>query len=80
MVAKMDEPEVVDVEPIGVRYPIIQVTTDYHTNIGTFHDVKRSDGKTHRFLRFLQMLYYFDREDVCTLWRIYKERFGAKKF
>ena len=26
------------------------------------------------------MLYYFDREDVCTLWRIYKERFGAKKF
>ena len=26
------------------------------------------------------MLYYFDREDVDDLWKLYKEKFGAKKF
>ena len=26
------------------------------------------------------MLYYFDREDVDDLWKLYKAKFGAKKF
>lgn len=80
MIGKREEPEVVDAAPIGVKYPITKVTTGYHTNVGTFHDVMRTDGKTHRFIRFKQMLYYFDREDVEDLWKLYKEKFGAKKF
>ena len=26
------------------------------------------------------MLFYFDREDVCMLWKVLKEKFGATKF
>ena len=80
VVDKMENPEVVDAKPLGVKYPIVKVTTGYDTNIGTFHDVQRSDGKSHRFLRFQQMLHYFDREDIEDLWKLYKAKFGAKKF
>ena len=52
MVGKMEDPEVVDAIPIGIKYPIIKETTGYDTNIGAFHDVQRSDGKIHRFHRF----------------------------
>jgi hypothetical protein len=80
MIGKKEEPEVFDAKPIGVKYPIVKVTTDYDTNIGALHDVERSDGKTTRFLKFQQMLEYFDREDVDDLWTLYKAKFGATKF
>lgn len=43
MVGKMEEPEVVEATPIGIKYLIIKVTTGYDTKIGAFHDVERSD-------------------------------------
>jgi hypothetical protein len=79
-IGKMEDPEVVDAISIGIKYPIVKVTTGYDAKIGSYHDVQRSDGKTNSFLRFQQMLYYFDREDVDDLWKLYKAKFGAKKF
>lgn len=26
------------------------------------------------------MLYYFDKEDICILWRLFKEKYGSAKF
>lgn len=80
VVGKMEVPEVLDAKPIGIKYPIVKVTTGYDTNIGAFHDVERSDGKTTRFLKIQQMLEYFDKGDFDDLWTLYKAKFGATKF
>ena len=67
VVSKMSEPGVVDDFPLGVKHPIINVSYGIHGGSEAYWDIKRTNGKNYRFLSFLQMLQYFDRDDVDTL-------------
>ena len=39
----------------------------------------RADGKFHRFITFDQMLKSFDREDLETLWKLVKAKYGSTR-
>lgn len=80
VVSRMSEPKVVDSKPIGVKHPITSNSSSVNDGSEPFWDVIRTDGRCYMFLRLRQMLYYFEREDVETLWRIMKKKFGDTKF
>ena len=80
VLAPDSEPKITDAIPFDIKHAICDVFTGYSHHHGVFFDVKRTDGTTCRYLRLQHMLWTFDRNDVCSLWYVYKEKYGDTKF
>ncbi|PWA91170.1 hypothetical protein CTI12_AA092580 [Artemisia annua] len=74
------EPKISEEIPLDVKYPICDVETNLIGDIGVVFDIKRSDGTTCRYTKLQHMLWVFDREDVCNLWDVYRQKYGKDEY
>ncbi|GKA23575.1 hypothetical protein Tco_0709608 [Tanacetum coccineum] len=67
--------EVVDVESLATKYPIVDWKTHIIAEDKMYYQIIRADGSDEYYKFFTAMLDDFDKQDVLHLYRLVKERF-----
>ena len=70
------ETKIINTVPLGVKHPILLYTVGIREGNKLMWAFKRTNDLWTHFISFDQMLYFVDSDDVCTLWKLYKEKYG----
>ena len=76
VLSKHKEPEVMNAVPLAIKHPIISYTHRTRDGSEAYWEFIKTNGLYNRFIRFSQMLFWKDRDDVVTIRRLYKEKYG----
>ncbi|GKE31248.1 hypothetical protein Tco_1450570 [Tanacetum coccineum] len=75
-----DEEEVaIDVIPLATKPPTIVEWKNHKEGKKNYYQIIRADGSSKMCLVFSHMLKSFDREDLETLWKLVKAKYGSTR-
>ncbi|GJT53392.1 hypothetical protein Tco_0988446 [Tanacetum coccineum] len=74
-----EEDIVIDVIPLAVKPLSIVDWKIYKEGKKSYYRIIRADGSLKLYLVFSHMLKVFDREDLETLWKLVKAKYGSKR-
>ena len=69
------EEEAIEVEPLATKYCIIDWKVRYQGK-KAWYELMRASGKSQKFIFFPNMIKSIDREDLDTLWKLVKAKYG----
>ncbi|GKC72889.1 hypothetical protein Tco_1118772, partial [Tanacetum coccineum] len=72
-----EEKVAIDAIPLATKHPSIVDWKIYKEGNKSYYQITRAGGKTWLYKVFSQMLKSFDREDLETLWKLVKARYGS---
>nr|GEU43796.1 hypothetical protein [Tanacetum cinerariifolium] len=73
-----DDDVYMEATPLASKVPVVNYQI-HHENNKPYYKIIRADGTHKLFLSFITLLKNFDREDLETLWKLVKERYGLAK-
>nr|GEW58857.1 hypothetical protein [Tanacetum cinerariifolium] len=74
----LEEDIAIDAIPLAVKTLIVDWKI-YKEGKKSYYQIIRAGGKSKNYLVFSYMLKYFDREDVETLWKLVKAKYGSTR-
>ena len=80
-IVKATSSEGVSIDPLAIKHTVISFDFGHKElpkGKKILWGIKRTNGVWTYCHSFEQMLCTFDRDDVCTLWKLMKEKFGTK--
>nr|GEY17338.1 ribonuclease H-like domain, reverse transcriptase, RNA-dependent DNA polymerase [Tanacetum cinerariifolium] len=76
IVANDDDDVYIEATPLASKVPVVDYQ-NHHENNKPYYKIIRADGTHKLFLSFITLLKNFDRKDLKTLWKLFKERFES---
>ncbi|GJU95628.1 hypothetical protein Tco_1320384 [Tanacetum coccineum] len=76
LVIKKDDDIAIDVIPLATKLPVIVDYKLHKEGLMAHYELIRADGTSRRYTSMIRLLQGIDREDLQTLWKLFKTKHG----